>query len=272
MTLQDKTDQALATIDIALSGFSNPALMCSFGKDSMVLLHLVRQVRQNIPIIFHKEAFQPRRNAFANKIIHDWDLTVYDYPVMRTEVNENENGFEILNYYAIGDKTSVLPVDLIPWENGESFACGLKDVYQKPIGAFAYPWDLIFHGHKSSDIDPIHGAVPLLADFARNVNSVSAAFPIRYFTDADVWTYTERHLLPIHHERYEKVDGEWRERADKTHNPDYLKGCTACMRQSSPASVPCPKLNGRTISNVSAQLRRSAPVNLPYMGNHSTGE
>ena len=265
MNLKEKIEEARKTIDLALSEFKRTAIMCSFGKDSMVLLHLVRQMRE-LPIIFHREAMQPHKYAFANSVIEEWGLTVFDYPACLTQVQEGETEFEVVNHYQVGQRTCAMPTGIREPKKGESFACGLTDLYLKPLGTFGYPWDLVFHGHKSSDTDPIYGPIPLAADFARNIDSVSAAFPLRHFTDADVWEYTENEGLPIHDSRYEKIDGEWREREDKTNNPDYITACVACMKTTSPAAVPCPKLNHRFISNVSSQLRRAEIVKLPYMG------
>jgi 3'-phosphoadenosine 5'-phosphosulfate sulfotransferase (PAPS reductase)/FAD synthetase len=90
-------------------------------------------------------------------------------------------------------------------------------------------------------------------------------FPIRLFTDEDVWRYTEENHLPIHHGRYENVGGTWRERDDKTDNPDYVCACTACMVQGGAAEVPCPKLNGQLVSNVSDQLRWSPKERPSYL-------
>lgn len=264
MALADKVAHAHQTIDLALAEFRRPAIMCSFGKDSMVVLDLVRKHRE-LPVIFHREAMQPHKYAFANRVIAELGLAVYDYPPLNTDAQESEGEFEILSYYQIGQRTCMVPTGIREPDSVGHFACGLNDIYLKPMGTFAYPWDLVFHGHKSSDRDPFYGDIPLRADVARNVDCASAAFPIRHFTDADVWEYIEANGLPIHHERYEKVDGAWREREDKTHNPDYITACVACMKRSAPAAVPCPRLNGRMVSNVSGQLRWAQKLNVPYM-------
>lgn len=267
MELPEKTDHALRVIDIALGAFKNPVVMCSFGKDSMVLLSLVRQVRPSLPVIFHREAMQPHKYAFANRVISEWALKVYDYPPCRTEIQEGGGELEIVNHYQIGHQTCALPTGIRdPGDSVPFSCCALDEIYGKPFGNFSYPWDLVFHGHKSSDVDPVLGKVPLASDFARNTESASACFPLRDFTDADVWDYTEKNYVPIHHERYEKVNGAWRERDDKTHNPDYISACTACMWSSGPKAVPCPKLNGLLVSNVSAQLRHAPKLNLSYLG------
>lgn len=265
MNLEEKINGALRVIDTALREFTKPAIMCSFGKDSMVVLDLVRQVNPSLPVIFHREPFQPHKYKFANDVILKLGLTVYDYPPIKTEVQESDSEIEILGYYQIGQKTCMLPTGIRAPESGESFVCGLQDIYNKPIGSFNYPWDLVFHGHKSTDVDPVYGEIPLTADVARNVGTASACFPIRHFTDHDIWEYHEAHGIPIHHDRYEKTESGWAEKSDKTFNPDYITACTACMSPKNGRAVSCPRLNGLMVSNVSAQLRWATKPQLTYM-------
>lgn len=264
MSYSDKEEQARELVQDVLAIAKRPAIMCSFGKDSMVVLHLLRSEGMNLPVIFHREPFLPRKYSYANRIIEEWNLTVYDFPANGTAVQQSGAAFEVMNYYPGGKKGVALPTGLCAPAAGEAPLCALHDFYLKPVGAFAYPWDYVFHGHKSSDVDPIYGHVPLAADIGMNIESVSAAFPIREFTDEDVWAYIERHDVPIHVERYEKVGGAWREREDKRKNPDYFPACWGCMVQGG-GPVACPRLGGRTVSNIADQLRW-APKHIPeYM-------
>ena len=159
----------------------------------------------------------------------------------------------------------MLPTGIRSPKDGEDFVCGLRDIYQRPTGAFNWPWEALFHGHKASDHDPIWGDIPINSDIHQNIGSASYVFPLRHWTDEDIWRYTEENDLPIHGTRYEKVDGRWQEREDKALNQDYVTACTACMSRTAPALVPCPKLGGKMVSNVAGQLRWADKVILPYM-------
>lgn len=264
MKLDDKIIQALALVDSVIATARRPAVMSSFGKDSMVMLHLLRAHGLRLPVIFHREPFLPRKYRFANSVIEQWDLTVYDYPPSETAVQQEGDCVEVVNAYAAGRRPMLLPTGICAPGPGETTLCALHDFYKKPRGDFAYPWDVVFVGHKSSDVDPIYGAVPLHADVANNVDCATVAFPLRHFTDKDVWAYHEKFGLPIHHERYEKTAQGWRERADKRDNPDYFPACTACMTPGGGA-VACPRLKGAMVSNVSAQLNWAPRQKLPYM-------
>ena len=115
-----------------------------------------------------------------------------------------------------------------------------------------------------TDVDPIEGRIPLDADYANYVDCASIAYPLRHFTDQDIWDYTEKFNLPIHHSRYEKIEGKWSERKDKRFNPDYFPACTACMVPES-GSVPCPRLGGSIVSNISDKLRWLPKQNFSHM-------
>ncbi len=264
MTLDQKIQRAKTLSRAVIRRALRPAVMSSFGKDSMVLVHLLRSEGYRLPVIFHREPFLPRKYAFARKVTALWNLTVYDFPPLETAVQRKGDAWEIVNYYPAGLKPVMLPTGLVPPAEGERPLCALHDLYLKPTGTFNYPWDIVFVGHKSCDTDPIYGAVPLAADFARNIGSASGAFPLRDFTDEDVWAYHGRFNLPIHHERYEQVDGAWRERDDKRHNPDYFPACWACMVPDGSA-VACPRLGGAQTANVSSQLRWAPRERHAYM-------
>lgn len=264
MDYEGKLKAAQSLIASVLANAKNPCVMCSFGKDSIAVLHMVMQ-QKKLKVVFHREPFQHHKYDYANSIIRDWDLHVIDYPPLATAVNESDAEFEIVNQYQAGNRYVYLPTGFRQ-SSGSGAICAFDDVYNKPTGTFNYPFDIAFHGHKSVDVDPILGAVPLNSDVAMNVGSISAAFPLRHFTNADVWRYIEENEIPIHHGRYEKVNGQWQEREDKTNNPDYISACYACMSKKSGPSVYCPKLNCN-VSNVSAQLRGQPAMNLEYLKN-----
>jgi 3'-phosphoadenosine 5'-phosphosulfate sulfotransferase (PAPS reductase)/FAD synthetase len=263
VTYEQKVDGAKALVHSCLQNARNPAIMCSFGKDSIVVLHLVMSIRR-LKVIFHREPFQHHKYAYANRVMRDWDLHVIDFPPVATALSEGESELEVVNYYPNGNSTVYLPTGLRQDTTGPNLVCALSEIYLKPTGTINYPFDLVFHGHKSSDSDPIVGEIKLYADIANGVGHSSAAFPIRHFTDDDVWRYIEENGLPIHEERYEKVDGRWREKQDKTYNPDYISCCYACMSKKTGNNVYCPKFKA-TVSNVSDKLNWAPPLNYSYL-------
>ena len=146
----------------------------------------------------------------------------------------------------------MLPLEICEPVKNEKLLCGLKDFIEKPKGTFAFPFDLIFHGHKDSDVDACHGHVPLRSDSNMPRDAAATSYPLRNWTDADVWNYIEKHDIPIHHDRYEKVEETWRQKEDKRFNHHYMPACTNCLDPENARSVYCPKLKCE-VANVSAQ-------------------
>lgn len=251
-------------IEKIIKGYKNPAIMCSFGKDSMVMLHLIRSMGYELPVIFHREPFFPEKYEFANKIIQEWGLTVYDYPPIDTAVFKKNGFVEIINYYQARKKTIMLPTGIIEPDYTKKYLCGLTDLLQKPLGNYTYKWDVVFIGHKSSDVDPLQGSVKLHLDLKINAGSVDLAFPLRNWTDDDIWDYMEKNNVPYQENRYK----ERKELTDKTYNPDYFPTCTRCLDKDNPSQVECPKLN-MVINNISSVVKQVDNIELDYYGGNN---
>lgn len=237
----------------SLAKHEAPALLCSFGKDSLTVLHLTRKMGLRLPVIFHRDPWEPRKTAFANRLIEAWDLVVHDWPPSACGIKVN-GLLEIVARYQVGPNTYLdIPMSILEPRPGQHFACGLKDVIERPKGSFLHPWDLYLHGHKSSDIDPFEGAVPLKARYLKREMGPSVAFPLKDWSDADVWRYLNANHVPVEERRYDRNKGI--EYEDKANNSDYLCACTKCIDPREPAEVFCPKYK-RNVPNVSAELHR----------------
>ena len=127
----------------------------------------------------------------------------------------------------------------------------------RPFGTFNFPYDVCFSGHKSSDVDQIAGEVKLHTDLHVTGVGPSLAFPLRHWTDEDVWKYTEDNKLPVDSLRYDAANR--REWGGKHSNSDYFSVCIKCIdRRNKEASVYCPKKKMQ-VSNISAQIPYREP-------------
>lgn len=265
MSLDIKIASALKLIKDAAGNYKYPVAYSSFGKDSMVMLDLIERAGYKLPIVFHREPFMPKKYEFSNRVIAEKDYVVYDYPPIATAISKNGSACEIINYQQVGSQVTYLPTGIKPPKDGEPYLCGLNDIYLKPKGSYNFPWDVSFIGHKSSDVDPILGALPINTRLQINRGKSDYVFPLADFTDADVWEYTEKCGLLINEKRYDRANG-WREFDDITYNPDYFTACVACMDRDAPAVVYCPKIN-REVQNISAQINYVRSQELPsYIG------
>lgn len=239
-------------IDKIMKQYKNPALMCSFGKDSMVLLALLSGKGIRLPVIFFRQPFFPKKQAFAMEMIEKYDLVAYDYPPSATSMANNGTVCEVIRHYQIGQQyLSISDGNLYEPEEGK-YLCGLRDLLEKPKGTFQMPWDVLFCGHKSSDNDPLAGNLALHVDIHQHAGAATLAYPLREWSDKDVWDYIKAFNIPFHEERYDDV--EMTDKEDKSFNPDYLPCCTRCIDKNQPEAVECPK-TGLQVTNMANTLR-----------------
>lgn len=262
MTLEEKIDKATSLINSRISASKNPVLCLSFGKDSMVMLDLIGRAGHRLPVIYWKrEHHFPQKNRFANQMIERYDLEVYDYPPECTKLVRNGGLIEVINYFSIGKHTIAVPSGILPFQEDQKYLCALYDMYLKPTGGYAFPWDAMFIGHKDSDVDPLRGSVPLLVDeYQHSPDAPIFSFPVRAFTDEDIWEYTRLFDVPQDQHRYS---------GDDAYDNDYYPACTACVNPENPAVVYCPKVRSN-IPNVSSQIVWAKNIRPAYWGPDNT--
>lgn len=241
-----------------------PALMWSGGKDSMVLLHRLYRVRGwRWPLIQHRWPGQAQRWAWVERLVREWDLALYDWPPADVTLQQHAGRVEPVAVYAYGadrqgqSRLMAVPINLYEPEQldahpDEPWACVVHDCLERPRGFMRTPWDVLVHGHKSSDVDPLWGPVPITADVARLGPGQEMVFPLRGWTDPDVWTYLTEHHVPVDPARYDVAARQ--EHADKRSNPDYLAACARCVNATLPASVSCPRWQAQ-VHNQGPQLK-----------------
>jgi hypothetical protein len=265
-------DACVSFVSRILNEYKKPAIMCSFGKDSMVLLHILRKNGIKLPVIFYKDPWWPQKYKFADEIISSWELETYDYPPSKITMWEDEEIMAFTNHYQIGNTPSSylqLPKNILAPEKGRKWLCGIE-LLDRPKCAFDYPWDVVLIGHKSSDRDQIAGHVHLHVDIKKNQGlSPDGAFPLREWTDEDVWEYTEMYDVPQQWDRYNRETKK--EYEDKWTNSDYANVCINCINsRETSVSVYCPKMDMQ-VSNI-AHLAPYDKPNFNYYGKQDAAD
>lgn len=253
-------EKTLKIIQETISQHNNPVIMSSFGKDSLVLLDLIRKIDTSFPVIFHRESIEPRKYRFANSIIEKLDLTVYDFPPMQSAVQEKklDNGeieVEIQNFYCMGNYSYTCPTGIIESSIGH---CGLN-ILTKPKGLNEFKWDLVFIGHKSSDTDQFYDSLEL-ADYTvrPKPDAPTLCFPLKDWTDKDIWQYIDDNNLDWDRNRYDRGQSPERKTfrnqfRNVCSNPDYFETCTRCISKFTDKKVYCPMFE-KEIDNISDQV------------------
>jgi hypothetical protein len=235
-----------------LAASANPVVLWSGGKDSTAMLHLIRfKVGAKTPVVQWREPRFRHRYAHSDMLAQAWDLEVYDWSPISYALTDGfdiETGvprFDFVKMYEMAPRKVMFlclgteepqPEELASGR----YLCGL-DALKRPTGTFNFPWDAAFHGQKSADVDLIKGQVPLAQDALVQAGVPTQYYPMRHWSDADVWNYLEAEGVPNDETRYEKADGVWRHRKDKSANSDYYPVCWNCVNRHLGDTVWCPK-------------------------------
>lgn len=243
MTFDEKEAQALDLIKQQLARAQRPVVLCSFGKDSIVLLHLCLRFRK-VPVLFFRFPKFHEKHVHALTVMQAWDLEVYDLWPMRTMDYQHGEFFEVLHGYHTGAGGTLWLFSGIRKRRDEEprYLCGMEDLLCRPVARdYQYPWDATFHGHKGTD-DPELGAVGSIVRPVSQLGDTQLVVPFVEWTDDDIWTYIHKYDLPYDHRRYDE--------RDETVSPDKYPTCYRCLdSQLAGQVVTCPKY-GQPIPNV----------------------
>jgi 3'-phosphoadenosine 5'-phosphosulfate sulfotransferase (PAPS reductase)/FAD synthetase len=258
-----KEKQSEEIIRDAVSRGLVTAVMLSFGKDSMVLAELIRRAAPRspmrahgfpLPVIYHRDPWFPHKHEFAERVIKSWAMEVHDQPPMECGVKVKPDMLELVARYSFGSGVMDVPKNVCaPTEYARrDYICGRLDWIDQPkVALQSRPWQQVLHGHKSSDVDPFEGHVPLNAS-AAIVGGIRVVFPLRDWTDADIWDFIESERVPYQKTRYQDRE----ELIDKWLNNDYIHACTACIDpREKRQTVYCPKLRIQ-VPNVGGKVLR----------------
>ena len=236
--LNKKIDRAMSLIENAAAEMSL-CVLCSFGKDSLALLQLQRKMGFEFPVVTFREAWDADKWAHAYELIADWGLEVHFPPPYQTWTYQHGAKFVLGASYPFGrdpEISAAPPVIAIPKDVVEPQTpaislggkhCGVR-LLNRPTGWMDLPWEGALIGHKDCDRDPILGAIPLKTAHVppRVEGAMHSFFPLKEWTDADVWEYLRGERVPWDKRRYQddgsSPPGEF--------NADYEHACVECMK------------------------------------------
>lgn len=254
-----KETQALDLISAQLQTAVNPIVLCSFGKDSLVLLHLCLRLRK-VPVLFFRFAKFHEKHAHAQTVMQAWDLEVFDiWPKTVTDYQHGEF-FEVLHGYSTGNGGTVyLFSGIRARREGETrFLCAMSDLMDRPKShGNDYPWDVTFHGHKGTD-DPELGERGPITNPVSQMGNTRLVVPFIDWTDDDIWAYIRKYDLPYDRQRYDAKD--------ETVSPDKYPTCFKCLDTRLIGQVvDCPKFE-QPLLNIATSAEDHEAFRLALVG------
>lgn len=234
MSTKALIESSLTLIREQLTWADRPVVASSFGKDSQVLLWLVRQIDRDIPVVYFEGFPHATKHDFAEDVTRDWDLLLnIPLPVQR-DVIVKDNHAEVIELYALApNRLMYFPIeaepDYIPDENCN---CAVEKLGE-PVAQSPLAYDAVFIGHRNDDVDPTFGAVPLKDYVAASPEGdFRYIYPLRDWIEHDIWTASHIHKIPQNKARYIN--------RDMSQNNDYYPMCSNCLRNDE-AEVFCPR-------------------------------
>lgn len=162
-----KVQQVLATAKC-------PAVLSSFGKDSMLLLSLAREVC-DFSVLWFRDGTD---ESFAKSIIRDWNLTVFSWAPADIYLLTNGERQAMISEYSFGEDKLPMLTDLAP---GEKMTVQLS-IHTAPLYP---PFDVILWGAKDVDSHWVKGAGKFKED-GFQLGGAKVYAPLRHLTDDEV--------------------------------------------------------------------------------------
>lgn len=206
-------------IKSALQGAKSPAVLWSGGKDSMLLLSLVRETNKTIPVIWFKTP-----NAFARRIIMEWDLEAWCWEPSDVYLVPNDKGLTLVREQAFGQQRFPVLLDV---EVGTQ--C-IADVLPHRTPRLFPHFDVVLSGYRDTDYHWSMGAGFFPPD-GWTLGQAKVFAPLRHLSDDQVWAEIKATNIPYDEIRYDQGGSD----------PDCVKACTQCL-QPGIGRVFCPKL------------------------------
>lgn len=176
-TYRLRVEHAKSLVQYALERYKKPFVSCSFGKDSMVCLHLAMQFKKDIPVLFNNTLVEfPESYKFRDKIVKEWDLNFIETPLPKKNFWKcmKEYGLPTINNrrccYYLKEKPTIeciekncLEISIAGLRKTESRTRMLSKMYNTQCS---------------------------------QLGGIARISPIYYWSESDVWRYINENHLP----------------------------------------------------------------------------
>ena len=165
--MDPKFEHSINILKEAIDKYERIAVASSFGKDSIVIVHLAIAIKPDIPIFTIMTPYKPKETfEYMNKITELWNLNLTEYRA-----------------------TEEVPNDL--WKTDPDECCRIFKV--EPTKQAVAELDAWISGLRSSE-----GRTRTDYKEWEQKGSLMKVNPILAWTEADVWRYTAVNQIPVH--------------------------------------------------------------------------
>lgn len=176
-------EEAKSYIRETLAQAVNPSLLCSFGRESSLLLYLVRSIRPETTVIWFGDKLPTLAEIMLKS---DNSLAVMNYPPADRYFVANADGYSLIDEYSFGQTRVPMISDVVEGK------CELKFPMQT-LPLFRYNADVTLWGYRAEDNHPLVNTV-----FPQRFtlgNTVMDA-PLYDWSEADVYNALDTLHIP----------------------------------------------------------------------------
>jgi 3'-phosphoadenosine 5'-phosphosulfate sulfotransferase (PAPS reductase)/FAD synthetase len=216
--LDEKINASKRIIQKALNSCTHPTISWSGGKDSTVLLHMVRHFLPDIPTIFvDLDCLFPETKVYINELRTKWNLNLhttrseeYDFKSLTKKYGYPIFGKNIANNVERARRTNNLRKQLSPFEvflvkiqANISSKCS-QFLLERPckIKEHEFRSDLKFIGLRALEsrarvrLWADYGDIYVVKDYYGKAKPITKCNPISMWSEKDIWDYFERFKIP----------------------------------------------------------------------------
>jgi hypothetical protein len=234
--------RALARFQACSDRGRKPVIFSSFGKDSLCLISLARDLGLDIPVAYFELGAIPAAHRFAKALLCSDEPQVTVIQPHATLLVAGQHGTDAAYRFHLscGDAVEIVGATFDDTA-GSELRCALQSGVTKRGAHPPYDWSLIITGRRNVDYDPTLGSLALDHPRVSLPNGAEILMPILDWTDQDVafYLFEHGHFRPDP-DRYEISNGTLQNRVGTLSNPDHAPVCIRCLTAQDGRPPQCP--------------------------------